>query len=388
VSKKLLRIWALTLGVLVFSVSSSFADALWRQYGFNAAHTSYNPAETILSPSNVSSLSLFWKSNTPGTAGFVTAPVLGFDLLFFGGGRVRALEKQTGQRRWARLSCSAAAAAQPAFGREIVLVGDSGGDLAGYDPATGNRVWCNNEGGSIVSAPAIAGDTAFITNGEAAIAVVQSNGALRWRFAALDVLGIHLTNTPAFANGVVYVTGEGSVVALDGITGRKIWRQQIQASTLETSSAAIADGIVYVGGYSAVYALSAADGHLVWQSGVFSVTNATTPAIAEGRIFVNSEDPGLYAFDASTGAFLWGNGLPGESRFTVTVANGVVYDVAEAATGDPATHGRLMMFDAATGKLIKKLRDPDGQDFIFQPVVANGTVYVSALDHIDAFALP
>lgn len=54
------------------------------------------------------------------------------------------------------------------------------------------------------------------------MAVSQSKGALRWRFPAFDVLGIHLTNTPAVANGVVFVTGEGSVVALDGITGRKI----------------------------------------------------------------------------------------------------------------------------------------------------------------------
>jgi len=85
---------------------------------------------------------------------------------------------------------------------------------------------------------------------------------------------------------------------------------------------------------------------------------------------------------------LWGNDQPGESSFTATVANGVVYDVAEAATGDPTTAGRLMMFDAATGTLIKKLRDPDGEYFIFQPIVANGTVYVSTDTHIDAFALP
>ncbi len=187
--------------------------------------------------------------------------------------------------------------------------------------------------------------------------------------------------------------GAAFIVTPDAVSSRRIisgqiWRKQIQASNLRISAAAIADGIVYVGGYSAIYALSAADGHLVWQSGVFSVTNATTPAIAEGRIFVNSEDPGLLAFDASTGAFLWGNDLPDETRSTVTVANGVVYDIAASDTGDPATHGRLMMFDAATGRLLKKLRDPDGEDFGFQPIVANGTVYVSTGHHIDAFALP
>ena len=83
----------------------------------------------------------------------------------------------------------------------------------------------------------------------------------------------------------------------------------------------------------------------------------STPAIAEGRVFVNAEDPGfgLWAFDAITGRFLWRNQRPGEPESTVTVANDVVYDIADS--------GELMMFEAAQGTFLGFLADPSGKPF-------------------------
>jgi len=112
--------------------------------------------------------------------------------------------------------------------------------------------------------------------------------------------------------------------------------------------------------------------------------NVSTPAIANGRVFVNSQDPdyGLWAFDAANGAFLWVRGRPQESLATVTVANDVVYDISE--------FGPLMMFNAVDGTdLGSPIKDPQGKPFSgAQPIVANGKVYVSAYDHVDAFGLP
>lgn len=382
------------VGFVAFCLSISFAahaDTLWRQYGFDAAHTSYNSSETILNASNVSRLTLFWSSPTFNAHGFVpSVPTLGFDAVFFNtDGRIRALEKQSGHQRWTRLSCSGVGTVQAAFGgptsfrRNILLVGDAGGDMAGYDPATGEQIWCEDEGGSIVSAPSVADDTVFITTNRDALAIDQASGRVHWLFPALDKLGIRLSSSPAIANGVVFVTGEGWVFALDGITGRKIWRQQLQAPEFRISSAAVANGIVYVGGQEALYALSATDGHLIWQNNSLSVV--TTPAIAEGRVFVNSEDvrSGLFAFDAATGAFLWGRQRANESATTVTVANGVVYNISD--------FGMLSMFEAEHGTFLGSIKDPDGKPFLdafgSQPIVANGTVYVSTGDRVDAFRL-
>src|SRR5206468_3627971 len=207
-----------------------------------------------------------------------------------------------------RLSCSGERTVQPAFGRGLLLAGDGGGDLAAYDPATGKQVWCDDESGSITSAPAVTDDTVYITNGGDAIAIDQFTGTRRWTFTPADFSPL-----------------------------------------------------------------------------------TETPAIAEGRVFVNAEDPqfGLWAFDAQNGAFLWRSEKPDEPEATVTVANGVVYDIAD--------DGELMMFEAALGTFLGSLADPDGKPFrsVFgsQPIVANGTVYVATGDfqspnRVDAFHLP
>ena len=289
-------------------------------------------------------------------------------------------------RRWVRLSCSGEETVQPAFSRGLLLVGDGGGDLAAYDAATGEQLWCDDESGSITSAPAVTDDTVYITNGGDAIAIDQFTGTRRWTFTPTDFSP--LTETPAIANGVVYVTGGSAVFALDQATGHRIWRHNLEPQA-NISAPSIANGIVYVGGV-ALYALNAVDGHIVWRNRSAGV-NVSTPAIAEGRVCVNAEDPdfGLWAFDAQNGAFLWRSEMPGEPESTVTVANGVIYDIADS--------GELMMFEAALGAFLGSLADPDGKPFrsVFgaQPIVANGTVYVAtgafqSPNRVDAFHLP
>jgi outer membrane protein assembly factor BamB len=373
------------LFLLVLSVPAiTCADTLWRQYGFDAAHTSYNKAENVLNKFNVNKLALFWTSDTFHAPG--SAPTLGFTSVFVASdGRVRALDADTGERRWLRLSCSGEGTQQPALVHEFLIVGDGGGDLAAYDPHTGKQIWCDDESGSITSASAVADETVFITNGVDAIAVDPATGLRRWTFTSADFSP--LTQTPAIAQGVVFVSGGNSVFALDEATGHRIWRHNFEPQT-NISAPSVTNSLLYVGG-TAVFALSAADGHLVWRSRAAGV-NVTTPAIAEGRIFVNSEDPnfGLFAFDAAHGTLLWHNQMPGESEATVTAANGIVYDIADT--------GELMMFDAESGTFLASVKDPDAKPFRSafgsQPVVANGVVYASTGDccspnRVDAFRL-
>jgi len=378
-----LRVLRVALGFMI--VWTACADTLWRQYGFTPSHTSFNDSETILTRANVSRLVLLWSGDIGRAVG--SAPILGYTAIFVANdGRVRALKEQSGERRWVRLSCSGEGTVEPAFGHGILIVGDGGGDLAGYEPATGKQVWCDDESGSIVSVPAVMDDTVYITNGVDAIALNQFTGRQHWRFTAADFSP--LTTTPAIADGVVYVTGRNSVFALDQLTGEKLWRTNLGFQA-NISAPAVSNGIVYVGG-TALYALSAADGALIWKNASVGV-NVSTPAIAEGRVFVNSQDPsfGLWAFDANNGAFLWMRERPGESLATVTVANGVIYDIAET--------GELMMFDTKHGLFLGAVADPDGKPFRAdigsQPIVSNGTVYVSTGDlyspnRVDAFRLP
>jgi eukaryotic-like serine/threonine-protein kinase len=257
------------------------------------------------------------------------------------------------------------------------MVGDEGGDLAAYAPDTGKQIWCDDEGGSITSAPAITSGIIYVTNGTDVIALEASTGRPMWRFTSADFSPI--TNTPAVLESAVYATGGDSVFALDRTMGHRLWRTNL-GTQYNISAPSVAGNIVYVGG-SHLYALRKSDGHILWTKTHVGV-NVSTPAIADGKVYVNAQDSGfgLWAFNAISGAFLWQRTRPDEPLATVTVANGVVFDIADT--------GELLMFRSDTGALLASLSDPDGHpfnaDFGAQPAVVNGKVYVSTADPFGA----
>jgi outer membrane protein assembly factor BamB len=357
----------------------------WTQYGFLPTHTSFNNRETTLTRANVASLTFQWAGEVGQS--FASAPVVGQGIVYAAAdGMIFAFRASDGTPLWSHLSCSGVDTVQPALGPHALLVGDGGGDLAAYDPVTGDPIWCRDESGSITSAPAVDEKTVYITNGHDVVAVDQLTGIGRWRFTPSDFSPV--TNTPAVFRDVVFATGGNSVFALDKTTGNELWRTDL-GPQFNISAPSVAENTVYVGG-TGLYALRASDGHLRWSQTMAGV-NVSMPAVAHNKVFVNSEDPqfGLWAFEANTGAFLWRNAMPGEPESTVTVANGVIFDIAES--------GELMMFNSATGALLGSIADPDGHPFNArfrsQPAVVNGAVYIPTADlfgpnRVDAFSLP
>jgi outer membrane protein assembly factor BamB len=355
----------------------------WTQYGFLPTHTSFNSSETILTRRNVAGLTWQW-AGVVGKIGtsFASAAVVGRGIVYVAGdGMIFAFRAGDGTKLWSHLSCSGVGTVQAALGAHALLVGDAGGDLAAYDPVTGDALWCDDESGSITSAPAVKEGTVYITNGHDVVATDQLTGVQPWRFTPADFSPV--TNTPAIGLGVVYVTGGNSVFALNATNGHLLWRANLGPQT-NISAPSLAGGTVYVGG-THLFALNATTGRRRWVQRTVGVT-VTTPAIAYRKVFVNSEDPafGLWAFDAITGAFLWRSERPDEPEATVAVANGVVYDIADT--------GELMMFNTSTGGFLGSIVDPHGHRFNSligaQPAVLNGTVYIPAENRIDAFRLP
>ena len=363
----------------------------WPQYGFSASHSSFNYLEHSLTRANVSGMTWQWAGEIGTDA--ASAPVVGQGLVFVAAdGMIFAFQASDGAPAWSRLSCSGVGTVEPALGAQALFVGDGGGDLAAYDPATGSQIWCRDESGSITSAPAVDRNTVYITNGLSAVAVDQLTATERWRFTPSDFSPV--TNTPAVFGERVYVSGGSSVFALARTTGQQLWRADLEPQA-NISAPSFAGGTVYVGGQH-LYALRASDGNLLWTQGIVGI-NVSTPAIAYGKVFVNSQDAafGLWAFRADNGAFLWRNRMPEESLATLTVANGVIFDIAEP--GGLAGEGGLFMFNSDTGAFLGSIVDPDGHtfnhDFRSQPVVVGGTVYVPTGDpfgsnRVDAFRLP
>lgn len=357
----------------------------WTQYGFLPTHTSFNSRETTLTRANVASLAFQWAGEVG--MSFASAPVVGQGIVYVAAdGMIFAFRASNGMPLWSHLSCTGMDTVQPALGPHALLVGDGGGDMAAYDPVTGDTIWCDDIGGSITSAPAVDENTVYFTDGFEVVALDQSTGVQRWRFAPSDSSPI--TNTPAVLRNVVFATGGNSVFALDRTTGHELWRTDL-GPQFNISAPSVSENTVYVGG-TGLYALRASDGRLRWSQTMAGV-NVSMPAIVHNKVFVNSEDPqfGLWAFEANTGAFLWRNASPGEPEATVTVANGVIFDIAE--------FGALMMFNSDTGAFLGSIADPDGHPFNSrfrsQPAVVNGAVYIPTADffgpnRVDAFRLP
>ncbi|PYV19682.1 MAG: hypothetical protein DMG21_00880 [Acidobacteria bacterium] len=375
------------------NLSSPSPTAAWSQYGFQAAHLSFNSTENLLTPANVSSLE--WKAAAEVGAPIASAPVVRQGIVYVAaGGTIFAYQTSDGTPLWSHASCSGVNTVQAALGAQALLVGDGGGDLAAYDPVTGAQIWCRDEGGSITAAPTVNGNVVYITNGASVVAVDQLTGTQQWRFTPSDFSPV--TNTPAVLKNIVYVSGGGSVFALNGKSGRQIWRTNLQ-TCCNISAPTVAGNTVYVGGQN-LYALRASNGSLLWTQTVIG-TNVSMPAIAYGKVFVNSQDAqfGLFAFDASSGSLLWRTIVTEESLATVTVANGVIYDISD--TSGPYA-GVLVMIDPDTGTVLGSVADPDGTPFnsLFrsQPAVVNGTLYVptgsdpslGVPNRVDIFRLP
>ena len=147
----------------------------WQQYGFVPTHTSFNGRETILTRGNVAGVTWQWAGEV-GTSSASSA-VVGHDIVYVAAdGMIFAFAARDGTMLWSELSCSGVGTVQAALGATALLVGDAGGDLAAYDPVTGNQIWCNDESGSITSAPAVKEGTVYITNGGDVVAIDQSTG--------------------------------------------------------------------------------------------------------------------------------------------------------------------------------------------------------------------
>jgi outer membrane protein assembly factor BamB len=370
------------------SNASPGADPSWSQYGFLPNHTSFDKTHQTLTRTNLSTLTLKWAGEVG--APIASAPIVGQGIAFVAaGGTIYAFQASDGTPLWSNLACGGDNGAEPALGSQALFVGDAGGDLAAYDPATGNQLWCRDLGGKITSAPAVDTDTIYVANGFQAVAVDQLSGTPRWTFTPADLSP--LTNTPAIYNGAVYVTGGNSVFALAGTTGQQLWRTDLGPQA-NISAPAVAGNTVFVGG-SNLYALSASNGSLLWTQTQVGV-NVAMPAIAYGKVFVNSQDPrfGLWAFQADNGAFLWRSDTTVEEPLsTVTVVNHIVFDIVDTGVGG------LIMFDTDTGAILGRIVDPDGHPFndFFrsQPAVVGGAVYIPTADYfgsnrLDVFGLP
>jgi outer membrane protein assembly factor BamB len=341
------------LAILVCGLTN--AEPRWPQYGFDARHSLFNLFEHTLNRSNVSELSLRWEFMTGNGAGIapLSGPALADGVLYVGSyaeTTFRALDAETGAIRWSYTGLNFFS-----------------------DPAVGGgHVYTASLDGNLYAFPTDCVDTCTPT----------------W---AVPIGSLGTNSPPTFSNGRIYIGGyDGRVYAFDATSGTELWSGQVNRPRIdpENWAPAVSRNQVFVSGDLGVYAFptecTTPCAHLWIGKTKFSPDAA--PTVVDGFVVVPDYQGTIHAFDTATGNLVW-KGSVAASPHAIATARGVAY----VTSGD----GRLVAFAVAgCGKTVCSplwSSAPSGLS-LFMPTIANGVVYVGALDGIytqgDVLAYP
>jgi outer membrane protein assembly factor BamB len=386
-------------GSLNSRTSQTSSQTGWPTFGFDMQRTSYNPNETVLNPTNVSSLTLGWSKNIPGGTGFGSSPIIANGIVYIGDDTdtLYAYDATTGNFLWRDFI---------KFGVPLVTVVNgvayvttyASFNLVALDAKTGSLLWNTKMPGLTNSSPAVVNNIIYVSllnsvNGGSLAAFNATDGSSLWNQPLPD--GVN--GSPAIVNRTVYVTGDNNVYALDAQTGNILWSGTISDYA---NGVAVSNGIAYINAFNPItlssnlYAFKAsgcasAPCSPLWvvPDGTYSRVPSSLPAIANGVVYVDNHigslpplngEPALYAFDAKTGATLWTWTDPTTGTIfssSPAVANGVVYDAT--------TDGNVYAFNASgcgnsTCSPLWTYNMGNGIGTQSSPIIVNGMVYIGA----------
>jgi outer membrane protein assembly factor BamB len=171
-----------------------------------------------------------------------------------------------------------------------------------------------------------------------------------------------------------------------------------EAEEAFTGAPVVVDGIVYADADGlGVHAVSADTGRRIWHFDANVPEAAVLPpeggegrgvAVRDGRVYFTARDHRLIALDGATGAPVWESGICadcGEGVRPASIAPRVAGDhIVVAMAGAEGAAGRLIAFDAGTGKETWRFTEPASETgagaswggMIYDPDL--GLLYVSA----------
>jgi len=198
----------------------------------------------------------------------------------------------------------------PAASDDLVIFGNSIGEIEALHRKDGSKKWVYKTKGAIYSSAAIEGNTVVIGSGDGAVyALSVEKGKKLWKFKAnASVLG-----SPVIDQGVVYIgSSDNTFRAINLKTGKQIWAfDGVEGSIV--GKPLLYQGKVIFGSWGKyLYALNQTDGKLLWKwtnghgSRMYSPA-MVTPVAHEGVVYIAAPDRYLSAIDASNGETLWRN---------------------------------------------------------------------------------
>jgi polyvinyl alcohol dehydrogenase (cytochrome) len=254
--------------------------------------------------------------------------------------------------------------AQPTVIGDRIFIGSASGNVYSLDAKTGCFYWVYDAGATVRTAISLGkvsgrdGYVAYFGDTRATVhAVDAATGKALWRVKVENHAAARITGAPNFYDGRLYVpvssleeassmlgtyeccTFRGSVVALDGTTGKQIWKsfsvtdppQRVKTSKTGTQQWGPA-------------------GASIWASPTIDVKKKVVYA-ATGNSYTDvsiNTSNAILAFDLNTGSLLWASQVLPKDNFTMGCGRGV--NCPEEVGPD---------FDFGTSPILREL--PGGQ---------------------------
>lgn len=376
---------------LPMTLPPATANSEWTQSGGNAAKSL---GQLALGGSINRVFSVNGGRGSSLTARLAAAPIVANGKVFTSDtiGTVRAFDGQSGAQLWASQTPTDKGNTAALYGGGIAY--DSGriiatnglGYVAALDERTGGIVWQVRPGGPLRGAPSVGNGAIYVISQDNQIySLNESNGATNWsKAASLEIAGVFGSASPAVGQGTVIAGfSSGELNAYRYENGQQVWSDTLQRTSIRTSVSSLSDvdadpvidnGQVFaVGQGGRMVALDLITGQRLWE---LNIAGIDTPWLAGDWLFVITDDSKLLCISRQNGHIRWINQLPqflkpkakkGEIEYSGPVLAGGRLIVTGA-------NGALIFVDPATGAFQGQTRLPGAASL--PPVVANSTMYV------------
>ena len=376
---------------LPMSLPEATANSDWTQSGGNAGKSMGHLA---LGSALTTAFTVQGGRGSTLTARLAAAPVVagGHVYVIDTLGTVRAFDGRTGAQLWASQTPADRGGEASLYGGGIAY--DQGriyatnglGYVVALDERNGGLVWKVRPGGPLRGSPTVANDALYVMSQDNQIySLKESDGSTNWSQAAsLEVAGVFGSASPAVGQGTV-VAGfsSGELNAYRYENGREVWQDALQRTSIRTSVSTLNDidadpvvdsgQVIAVGQGGRMVALDLITGQRLWE---LNLAGISTPWLAGDWIFVVTDDGKLMCVYRQNGHIRWINQLP-QFQKPKSKKGQIEYSGPVLAGGRlivTGSNGAMIYVDPMTGAF--QSQSSIGAGVSLQPVVANSTLYV------------
>jgi outer membrane protein assembly factor BamB len=280
-----------------------------------------------------------------------------------------------------------------AFGDGRVYAASGFGEIAAFNPDSGEQVWRTAANAPFHAAPTASGGRVYVvTNDSELLALDGAGGQVLWNYQGIaETARILAASSPAVVGDTVVAPfASGEVTALFAPNGRRLWVDALtyvdpragSANNLTSLSAindiagrpVIVDGAIYAVSHSGVIAaIDERSGQRIWAR---AITSTQTPCVVGDTLYVVTVDGEVAAIDRASGKAFWVKALQ-RYEDVKDSKNRIAWTGPIMVGGNlllASSHGQAVLLSPTDGSIKQEIKLGDA--VFVPPVAANGTVYL------------